>query len=142
MLISMARFIVGFAAAALVAGAVQVVFVTGPSDLLAVNVDRLESRGLLVLLAATQSAVFAAPFAVLAALVASWQPIRSKFYFSAIGLLIGLAGFLAQYVGEDGPTTILNRYALVAYAVSGLVAGLVYWLVAVPKRTAAKSGAA
>jgi hypothetical protein len=140
MLVSMIRFVLGFAVAVLVAGTVQVLFVTGPSDLAAIGGDigGLESRGLLILLAATQSAVFAAPFAVLAALVAAWQPIRSKLFFIACGLAIGFAGFFAQYAGEAGAGTILNRYALTAYAVSGLAAGLVYWLVAVPKNRPAK----
>lgn len=138
MLVSMIRFVIGLVAAALVAGLVLVAFVAGPSDLAGADLDRLQSLGLLVLLAATQAAVFAAPFAVLAALVASWQPIRSRLYFAAVGLLIGLAGFLAQYVGEAGPETILNRYALAAYGVAGLAAGLAYGLIAVPKSRPAK----
>ena len=44
--------------------------------------------------------------------MASWQPIRSRLYFAAVGLLIGLAGFLAQYVGEAGPETRVPPVAL------------------------------
>ena len=131
MLVSLIRFFLGFVAAVLVAGVVQVAFVAG-TDVL--SGARLQGLGLLVLLAATQSAVFSAPFAILAAMVAASQPIRSLVYFAAVGLAIGLAGFVAQYVGEAGPETILNRYALAAYVVSGLAAGLAYWYVAVPKR--------
>jgi uncharacterized membrane protein len=132
MIVSMIRFVLGFAAAALIAGLVQVAFVAGP-DLVTADLGRLQTLGLLMALAATQSAVFAAPFAILAALVASWQPIRSRLYFIAVGLAIGLAGFFAQYAAEAGPDTILNRYALAAYALAGLAGGLAYGIIAVPK---------
>ena len=111
----------------------QVLFVAG-ADLGGLSSGRLESLGLLVLLAAILSAVFAAPFALLAAGFAAWQQIRSPLFFVGAGLAIGLAGFFTQYVGEAGPQTILNRYALAAYAASGFVAGLIYWYVAVPKK--------
>jgi hypothetical protein len=135
-IVAIVRFTLGFAAAALTAGAVQALFVAG-ADGLALTSARLESLGLLTLLAATQSAVFALPFAVLAALVAAWLPIRSRLYFVACGILIALAGFSAQYVSEAGAQTIYNSYALAAYVVSGLAAGLVYVLVGVPKTPSA-----
>ncbi len=134
MLVSLIRFILGFVAAVLVAGAVQVAFVAGADLMAGASASRLESLGLLVLLAATQSAVFSAPFAILAAVVAASQPVRSALYFAAVGLAIALAGFFAQYAGEAGPDTILNRYALTAYVASGIAAGLAYWYVAVPKK--------
>jgi len=130
-IVAIVRFVFGFLAAVLAAGIVQVLFVTGLDGLLASLSDSL---GLLMLFAATQSAVFAGPFAVLAAVLASWQSIRSGLYFTAVGGLIGIAGFLAQYAGEGGGQTILNRYALAAYAVSGLAGGIAYWLVGVPKK--------
>lgn len=126
------RFVLGFAAAALAAGAVQALFVAG-ADGLSLQSSRLESLGLLTLLAATQSAVFAAPFAGLAATLAAWLPVRSKAYFVVCGALIALAGFSAQYVSETGAQTIYNGYALAAYLTSGLVGGLVYVLVAPTK---------
>ncbi|WP_439543640.1 hypothetical protein [Hyphomicrobium sp.] len=131
--VAIVRFTLGFAAAALTAGAVQALFVAGADGL---ALARLESLGLLTLLAATQSAVFALPFAALAALVAAWLPIRSRLYFVACGILIALAGFSAQYVSEAGAQTIYNSYALAAYVASGLAAGLMYVLVAVPKNQA------
>jgi hypothetical protein len=138
MFVAIIRVVFGLIAAALAAGAVQVAFVAGPDELLSPNLlatssSRLQELGLLTLLAATQSAVFAAPFAFLAAAVTAWLPIRSGLFFVLAGIVIALAGFFAQYVGERGPHTILNRYALAAYVVSGLVAGFVYWVVAVPK---------
>jgi len=136
MFVAIIRGILGFATAVLVAGAVQVLFVAGPD--IAAGLDRLESLGLLALLAATQSAVFSAPFALIAAVLAGWQSVRSVLFYAAAGLVIGLAGFFAQFAGEAGPETILNRYALTAYLVSGLAAGLAYWYVAVPKSRAAR----
>lgn len=129
MLVSLIRFVFGFLAAVLVAGAVQVAFVAG-SDLLTGLSARWQSLGLLTLLAASQAAVFAIPFAVLAATVAAWLPMRSPLYFLTAGIGIGLAGFLVQYVSETGPQTILNYYALTAYLASGALAGLVYWWLA------------
>lgn len=137
MFVAILRIMFGFIAAVLVAGAVQVMFVAGADDILAGDFGalsaRLEDLGLLTLLAATQTAVFAAPFVFLAAAVAAWLPIRSGLFFVLVGVVIALAGFFAQYVGEAGAQTILNRYALAAYVASGFVAGLVYWFVAVPK---------
>jgi hypothetical protein len=137
MFVAIIRILFGFIAAALVAGVVQVMFVAGPDDILAGDFGALSSRlqdlGLLALLAATQSAVFSAPFVFLAAAFAAWLPIRSGVFFVIVGVVIALAGFFAQYVGEGGTQTILNRYALTAYVVSGFVAGLAYWIVAVPK---------
>ena len=133
MFVGIVRFVLGFVAAVLTAGFVQVLFVAGFDGVRAGGPVGIESMGLLILLAATQSAVFSAPFAALAAVVAAWLPTRSRFYFLAVGLLIGLGGFFAQHVGESGPNTILNRYALTAYAVSGLAGGFVYWLAGVPK---------
>lgn len=132
MLVAIIRIILGFAAASLMAGLVQVAFVAG-GDLLSATGSRLESLGLLTLLAATQSAVFAAPFAFLAAAFAAWQPVRSVLFFAAVGIAIALAGFFAQYVSEAGVSTIINGYALAAYVASGSSAGLVYWLLAAPK---------
>lgn len=132
-MISLIRFVFGFVAAMLAAGAVQVGFVAGGDLLSGLPAGRFQSLGLLTLLAATQSAVFSAPFAALAAVVAAWLPIRSVVYFVAVGAAIALAGFFVQYVGEVGPDTILNRYALAAYTASGLVGGLVYWWLAAPR---------
>lgn len=140
MFVSIVRFILGFLAAALVAGVTQVLFVTGLDGLRIWVPDLIDSMGLLALLAATQSAVFSLPFAMLAAVMASWLAVRSRFYYMGVGLAIGLGGFLAQHVGEAGPNTIYNRYALTAYAISGLAAGFVYWLVGVPKRRKAAPG--
>jgi len=134
MLLSLIRFILGLAAAALVAGAVQVAFVAGGDFMTGLSGGRLERLGMLVLLAAAQSAAFAAPLALLAAWVAGRLMIRSRLYFAAVGITIALAGVFAQSVSAAGLEAGLNRYALAAYAVSGLAAGLAYRFVAVQKK--------
>lgn len=136
MFVALVRFILGFIAAALVAGVVQVLFVAGLDGIRSQGLGLIDNMGMLSLLAATQTAVFALPFAILGAIMAGWLSVRSRFYFIGVGLLIGLGGFFAQHVGESGLTTILNRYALAAYATSGLVGGFVYWLAGVQKRPA------
>jgi len=134
MLLSLIRFVLGLAAAALVAGAVQVAFVAGGDLFAGASGGRLERLGMLALLAAAQSAIFSAPLALLAAGAAARLTIRSALYFAAAGLTIALAGFFAQSVRAAGLEGTLNRYALAAYAVSGLAAGLAYRFVAVPKK--------
>jgi hypothetical protein len=133
MLVTIVRILFGFLAACLAAAVVQVLFVAGEGafslGLKGIG-TALADHSELILLAATQIAVFAAPFALLAAAVAAWQPIRSLRYFLAAGGAIGLAGLLAQYAGEREGPTILNVYAAATYATAGLFAGLVYWMLA------------
>ena len=81
-------------------------------------------------MAATHSAVFSAPFALVAAAIGEWQSIRSWVYYALAGIAISIAGFIALYSGEtSGPNSIVNQYATIAYLCSGLVGGWVYWLV-------------
>src|SRR5690606_17813540 len=87
--------------------------------------------GTLALLAATHSAIFAAPFVLVACVLGEWQNIRSVVFYTLAGVVIGLAGFLAQYSAEAvGQPTIINNYALKAYLTAGFFAGLAYWLFA------------
>ncbi len=134
MVVAIVRFVLGFIAATLVAGLVQVLFVAGIGGVVSADSTRLQNLGLLVLLAATQSALFAAPFALITAVVAAWLPIRAAAFFIAAGAAIALAGFLAQWAGEGRDATILNLYAVTAYVASGLAGGLVYWAAGVPKK--------
>jgi hypothetical protein len=74
--------------------------------------------------------VFSAPFALIAVALGEWQGIRSWLYYVLAGIGIAGAGFFAQYTGEPDGATIVNDYALRAFLVTGVVAGLVYWAVA------------
>ncbi len=129
------RALVAFAFACLIAGLVIVLFVNTPAELmtlpLAQRLQSLESTGILILAAATHSAIFAAPFALIAILLGAILKNSSIFFYSLAGLAISLFGFAALHLGTTTQaTTILNLYAGSAYALSGLVGGYVYWLLA------------
>ena len=125
------RFLVGFVLACLVAAAVKVGFVVTPGELLSGDERQWWSAGQLVLLVATQNAVFAGPFAVLAAIISEWQGTRGWAFFVLVGVVIAAAGFAVLYSGESaGQPTIVNSYALGAYLCAGIAGGLVYWLFA------------
>ncbi len=128
------RMIAGFVVAALIAGLATVAFVITPAELAGLSgpafSDRLGAFGTLTLLAATHSAIFAAPFALIAAIVGEWQSIRNPMYYAAAGILIALGGFAAQYSSETGTTaSIANNYALKAFLTAGFFGGLSFWIV-------------
>ena len=135
MLGSMIRVLFGFVIACLAAGLTIVLFVTTPVEL--VNTpsnafsDALTSNGLLALAAATHSAVFAAPFALIGAAIGEWRRLSHWTYYVLVGITIAALGFFAQYYSEGGTqASIVNNYALVAFLTMGFVGGMVYWLVA------------
>lgn len=135
MLARLIRIILGFALACLVAGLIKTAFVITPADLIAEaehrRMDLLGISGLLILATATQSAVFAAPFALLAAIFAQWFKLRSSAFYILAGVVISILGFAVQLATENsGQPTIANTYAVLAYVVSGAVAGWVYWIFA------------
>jgi hypothetical protein len=127
------RILLGLIAANLAAGLVQAAFIITPGDLATLRgealTDRLQGLGALALLAATQSAVFAGPLALIGIVFAEWRRIRSGFFYVPLGLAVAGAGFLAQHLGGEGATTAVDPYALAAYAATGFTAGLVYWWV-------------
>jgi len=135
MLGRMIRVVFGFAVACLAAGLTIVLFVTTPVELANTPSnafsDALSSNGLLALAAATHSAVFAAPFALIGAAIGEWRQLAHWTYYAVVGVIIAGLGFLAQHWSEGGTqASILNNYALVAFLTMGLVGGVVYWLVA------------
>ena len=96
--------------------------------------------GTLSLLAATHSAIFAAPFALIALVIAEWRCIRSWVYYATVGILIAFAGFGAEYLNEvGGQPSIVNSYAMRAYLAVGFLGGIAYWL-AVGRRTGGRRG--
>lgn len=130
-----ARVCIGFLLACLTAGLVTVLFVTTPAELMEIPAEAFPEKALQTLvwglLTATHSALFAAAFALIATGIAEWMSIRSLPYYLLIGIGIALLGFTAQYSSEvSGQPTVLNNYALKAFATAGFFAGLVYWLTA------------
>ena len=134
MLAALARIIFGLLVACLVAGLVQTAFVVTPADLIDVSASALPgslaNAGLLSLFAATHTAMFVAPFGLIAGILGEWQHVRQLLYYALVGIVIAMAGLFALHMGEAGGLTILNPYALVAYFMAGLLAGATYWLVA------------
>ena len=129
---SLFRVLFAFFFACLVAGLVQVLFVSSPSEIANVDSSMMleKSGGLawLTLLVATQSAFFAAPFALVAIAIAEWQGLRNWIFYALTGIAIAFAGFLVLHMGEGADRTFLHDYALRAFLTTGLVAGFAYWL--------------
>jgi drug/metabolite transporter (DMT)-like permease len=130
MIKGMLRVIVGFVVACLAAGLTIVLFVYTPLELATEFAgERVSEATLLALAAATHSAVFAAPFALIGAGFGEWRRIGSWLYYTLVGIAIAAVGFLAQFWTEaEGEASIVNSYAMTAFIVTGFVAGLVYWL--------------
>jgi hypothetical protein len=134
-MITLLRVLFGFILACLVAGAVTVAFVVTPADLASLPAqaqsERLANAGVLALLAATHSAIFAFPFAMLANGIGEMWHIRSWLYYAVVGLVLGAGGFVAYYANEVvGQPSIFNSYALTAFLTIGTLGGLTYWLFA------------
>jgi hypothetical protein len=123
------RVLGGLALAGLAAGLAITLFIYTPFELLEAGGDKLAEAGLLALAAATHSAVFAAPFALLAAAIGEWRRFGGWLYYLLAGIAIAGLGFLAQcWTLGGGDVSIANAYAGVAFLATGGVAGLVYWL--------------
>jgi len=127
------RVVFGFVLACLAAGLTLVLFVYTPLELtgLTANVaaSRLGEAGILALAAATHVGVFSAPFALAGAAFAEWRSLRGPAYYALLGVAIAAAGFFAQYHSEAaGDLSILNTYALSAFALTGFIGGIIYWL--------------
>jgi hypothetical protein len=130
MILSVLRVLVGFVLACCAAGIVQIGF-AAPNTLFTDDVGKLSDAAIPVLLTATHSAVFSAPFALVAAAIGEWQSIRGIVFYVLSGIAIAVAGFIALFSGEAaGPRSIVNQYAVFAYLSAGLAGGLVYWLCA------------
>ena len=127
------NILLSFLVACFAAGLTKVLFATTPSELanLAPDVaaDRMSKVIESGLFAAVISAMFAAPFALVAAAISEWRRLRSLTYYALTGLGIALIGFLAHFSAEpQGAPTIVNNYALTAFLTAGFVGGLTYWL--------------
>lgn len=129
----------GYVLACIAFGAVLVAFAIPPAELVALPPERLSIAGLLALSSASWAIVFASPLALIAAVIAERRAIREWLYYVVVAVLAAGIGFLAQYVSElQGAPTIFNNYALIAFLTGGVVAGLVYWVIA-GRRTGARA---
>lgn len=128
---ALVRVVVGFALASVVAGLVLVLFAAPPAELASERSPGLATIIDWTLKAGTQTAIFAAPFALIAAAIGEWQGLRGPIFYALAGLLIAATGFLAQQSSETaGQLTVLNSYAIKAFLSAGVCGGVVYWLIA------------
>lgn len=135
MITAWVRVLTGFALACLMAGLVQVLFIMTPAQMMQLGAEAFRERAaqaaVLSLLAATHAAIFSVAFLLIAAGIGEWMRVRAPAYYIATGAIIAALGFTAQYASEvAGQPTIFNTYAIFAFIVSGVLAGLVYWLTA------------
>ena len=131
---SVARVLIGLTVACLTAAAIKVGHVITPPELAVLTGDALAQRlmrfGELTLLTATHQSLFIVPLALIAMLVTEVNRLRGWFTYALLGVAIAMAGFCVQVVGEGDLRTIVNDYAVRAYIIEGLFAGLAYWFVA------------
>ncbi|WP_072370183.1 hypothetical protein [Hyphomicrobium sp. NDB2Meth4] len=134
-MLTLLRVLFGFAVACLVAGVATVAFVVSPIELANLPAEaqpeRLTNAGILALLAATHSALFAFPFALILIGIAELTRVRSLLYYVLAATTIALGGLLAIFLYEvPGQPSILNDYAVAAFATVGILSGFTYWLFA------------
>jgi len=124
------RVIFGFVLACLAAGLAVTLFVYVPFELSDLQSERLAEVGIMSLAAATQTAIFSAPFVLIGVVFGEWQRIGSWMYYVLVAMAVSAIGFLVQFWKETGGAegTIVNSYAVTAFLVAGFVAGFVYWL--------------
>ena len=144
-MITLLRVLFGFIVACLVAGVVTVAFVITPADIAALPAEaqpeRLGNAGVLSLLAATHSAIFALPFALIVIVIAEWSRVRSWIYYVLVGIAIALGGFWRR-VPERGRRASRRSSTTMrcgAFLAVGILSGLAYWLVA-GRRAGGKRG--
>lgn len=135
MLVRLLRILLAFALACLAAGLTMILFVFTPVEIIGlppdVRADRVGKALELAGFVAVQVALFSSPFALLCIALGEMTGLRTSSYYSAVAVVIAAVGYFAQRSTEQiGQPTIANNYALTAFLVSGLVAGLVYWLAA------------
>jgi MFS family permease len=140
-ILTILRVLVGFVVACLAGALTTLLFVHTPEEVVTWLTSlppedrgqRFSVFGLLWLAAATQSAVFSALFAFVAAVVAEWRGVRAWTYYAIVGILIALLGFGAQWLTEptgQNWSVVNSHYPFVAFLTTGFVAGFVYWMVA------------
>lgn len=126
---SIIAILAGYVAASVAAGLTQVLFVIEPSSVLASRESAL-ATGLLVAMAATQAGTFALPFAIIAIGLTETFGWRGWLTYGIAGLFIGLCGYWTVVAGEEPGVMLRHTIALRAFALSGAIGGLVYWLAA------------
>jgi hypothetical protein len=125
------RVLLGFAAACVAAGFIQVLFAVTPAELVAAGEARWSAAVNWAILSSAHIFVFAAPFALISIVISEWLGIRSFAYHTIVAMGIAVAGFgLIMMMETPSEASIVNSYAMAAYLTSGFIAGFVYWVLA------------
>jgi hypothetical protein len=125
------RVLLGYLIACFAAGLTTVLFAWTPSDLANMQGDLANDKLALAMPVATQIAIFAAPFALVAIGFSEARRRRDWAYYAIAGMAIALFGFLAQYQSETPAQTwsiASSHYPLIAFLTTGFVGGLAYWI--------------
>jgi hypothetical protein len=125
------RVLSGFILACLAAGLVKVLFAFSPAELSNLPPEIAGDRLALAMPIATHTAIFAAPFALIAIWLGEWRVWRDWTYYAIAAMAIAMVGFFAQYSSETtqmGWSIFNSNYPLVAFLSTGFVSGVVYWL--------------
>jgi hypothetical protein len=125
------RVLSGFLLACLAAGLTKLLFAYTPAELSNLPPEVASDYLALALPLATHTAIFSAPFALVAIAIGEWRRWRDWAYYALTAMAIALIGYFAQYQSEtatQGWSIAANNYALVAFLTTGFVGGLVYWL--------------
>lgn len=120
------RMLAGFAGASLSAAVVQVLFVVDAATAVSTT-DAAAASGLVVLMAAAQTAIFSAPFALVLIWLSERMALRGWPFFIFGGGLIGLAAYAAA-IGWTGSHA--SAYPLLALVVAGATGGFAFRSVA------------
>lgn len=129
-----ARVLSGFIFASLAAGLTTALFVHTPEQLASSSPPDVWSQlGDSWMVAATQSGIFSALFALAVVTFAEWRRIREWTYYAMAGIVIALLGFAAQWLSESTGqnwSVVGSNYPLVAFLTTGFVGGFAYWALA------------
>jgi hypothetical protein len=128
------RILIGYSVACLGAAYLKLLFAITPAELASLPSDVAADRIADVVNYGWRFAVlfglFVLPFAVVTIAFAEWRGVRKGPFYVLAGLGFALVGFLAQLSSEGpGAATVMHAYALSAYASSGLLAGISYWMI-------------
>lgn len=130
MLALILRVVVGFLLACLAAGLTTVLFAWSPSELASMPTDPLDKLAL-ALPVATHTAIFAAPFALVAIALGEWMKSHNWTYYGIAGIVIAAIGFVSQLQSESAAqdwSVLTSNYPAIAFLTTGFVAGFTYWV--------------
>ena len=129
------RVLIGFAAACVAASTTALLFAVTPAELFALPWDAAVDRIGWIADTSWKLAILFAMVAVLPALPAilsgERRTVRGWRYYALIGMGIAIVGYGAQAITTLTSTPLMAvAYTALAYSMTGVVAGSIYWMIA------------